>query len=592
MNMLTTSMHPSDEVLSRLADLSEVERMRSRAGRHVARCERCRNEVAAIEALGERARGMHEPAVPAALRTRIESARRRAAYEGPTTRHAPGGGNADVPADIVLPSSARPRITRKRGVAVAAAAAIVVAVLAWPAWRERNLAAASPGRVTMYPRYPRAGSTVRIRFVPSPGWSGPDTLWAEGAVDLASVPGSTPRELYAALPATLVRQRDGSYAGRATVPGNSLSGVIPIMTAPPGSDQARRIAEIVLLTSDASSERPSLDAMESAVYHNRGWRVGALLAQEFARWAPDHPMRWLVSSGGQHNGPFDWLNFFDTEERRFARLTKQVNAETHPRAGELVGMIGLAYRIEEPGAAAAWTERLVREYPDNPAALDMRVAEIHQMELRRAPRDSIAAMIPSLDTLYERGSRQLIDMWTLASVVRNNADSATAHRWLVRSARAGRFMPTELHGPGPFVDPELRDSAEAYARDLLSRRVPYNSAYEYDPRYDAFTRARAYSTLASAALARGDYRLVLALTDSARVTPCIWPGRGTRALALIAMGDSTAAAPYLAVFVKGGLFLTPDSARRMIGSQVTPQRWQEIVDSVEAARQSCQRSAR
>jgi hypothetical protein len=589
MTMLSMSMHPSDETLSRLADLSEVERMRSRAGRHAMRCERCRGEIAAIEALGDAARGMADTVVPAALLGRIDSARRRAANEAPTMAT---DGDERVPAEIITLPVARARMTRMRGAAIAAAAAIVVAVLAWPAWRERNLAAASPGRVTIYPRYPRAGSTIRIRFVPSPQWPGPDTLWAEGVVDLASVPGSGPRALATAITTTLVRERDGSYHGRAILPANALSGVIPVMTAPPGSYPAKRITEIVLLTSDSSSERPSLDAMESAVHHDRGWRTRVLLAQEFARWAPDHPMRWLVSSSQQHNGPFDWLNFFDTEERRFARLTTKMNAKAHPRAGELMGMAALAYRIEEPGAAAAWTERLVREYPDDPAALDMRVQEIHQMELRGAPRDSMAAMIPSLDSLYERGARQLTDMWTLASVVRNNADSATAHRWMVRLARAGRFIPTELRGPGPFADAEVRAAAETYARDVLSHQVLYNSAFDYDPRYDELARARAYSTLASAALARGDYRRVLALTDSARVTPCIWPGRGTRALALIALGDSAAAAPYLAVFVKGGLFLSPDSARRMIGSRVTPQRWQQIVDSVEAARQACQRSAR
>jgi len=75
MTMLSMSTHPSDETLSRLADQSELERMRSRAGRHLARCERCRGEIAAIAALGDAARALPEPALPASLRARVDERR-------------------------------------------------------------------------------------------------------------------------------------------------------------------------------------------------------------------------------------------------------------------------------------------------------------------------------------------------------------------------------------------------------------------------------------------------------------------------------------------------------------------------------------
>lgn len=209
------------------------------------------------------------------------------------------------------------------------------------------------------------------------------------------------------------------------------------------------------------------------------------------------------------------------------------------------------------------------------------------MELRGVPRDSIARLLPSLDTLYARSGLRPSYIYNLWNVIANNGDSATTHRWTVREARAGKYFGNQFgRGRPAFSDPEVRDSAEAYAREALGVRTGFDS------RYELLERTRAYSTLASVALARGEYRRALSLTDSARVSPCVWAGRDSRALALIALGDSAAAAPYLAVFVKGGLFLSPDSARRMTGSRVTPERWQQIVDSVEAARQLCARGGK
>ena len=62
MTMLSMRMHPNEETLSRLADLSEIERARSRAGRHVARCGECAAAIAAMRALGDAARAIRDEA--------------------------------------------------------------------------------------------------------------------------------------------------------------------------------------------------------------------------------------------------------------------------------------------------------------------------------------------------------------------------------------------------------------------------------------------------------------------------------------------------------------------------------------------------
>ncbi len=589
MTMLTMSMHPSDETLSRLADLSEVERMRSRAGRHAARCARCASELSAIGALGNAARAMPDIEPSRTLLGRINGTR---------TREVAPRSATPVLVDVTDSGDSsrieRPRhwLTKKRGAVLAAAATIVLAVLIWPEWQQRGLAAASYGSATIYPRYPRPGATIGIRFVPAAEWAGGDTLWAGAYVDLRDSPRSGRRDLsFDYLPALLVRDRDGAYRGRVTLPPTALSGDILVMTAPPGSMSGRRVTDILLLTSDSLATRPSLDAMESAAFHTRSFMTNRLLAQEFVRWAPDHPMRWYLADSPASTGTFDWLKFFDSAERRFGRLTTRFNAKTNARPGELAGMAWLAYRIEEPGAAARWTERLMREHPDSPWALDLRVRELHEMELRRVPRDSIAPLIPSLDSLYERAGGRSTYSYNLLNVIENNADSATIRRWAVREARSGRFFGTEFNGrAAAFRDPDVRDSAEAHAREVLADTTPI------DLRMGWLERPRAYLTLASVALARGEYERALRLTDSTRIVAngirggpgrCSGIGGDTRALALLALGDTAAATPYLAAFGVNSVIISPDSAKRMLGSYFTPERWQHAVDSVEAARQAC-----
>ena len=588
MTMLSMSMHPSDEALSRLADQSEIDRMRSRAGRHAAHCERCRAEIAAIEALGEAARALPEPALADAVRARIAERRRSDGPLAPSLFGAPR--LADGPGE----RSHRHWSTKKRSAVAAAAAVIVLVALLGPAWRRHVLAAAGPGQATMFPLYPHPGAQVGVRFVPAPDWKGGDTLWISGVIDRRFQPNGPRRRGATPVTALLLRERDGAYRGRLVLPADALSGALTVMNAPTRGPHVRWLARLLVLTSDASNGRPSLDAMESAVYNDRGILVEQSLSDAFARWAPGHPMRWLVDVSRARRAPFDWLQFFSNGERRFARLTTQLNARKDVRAGELAGMASLAYRLEEPAAAAEWTDRLVREHPGDPWTIDLRAQQIHEMELRGAPEDSIARLIPSLDTLFVQSHGQVGDMYRVVSVIQNRGDSATQRRWSLRAARAGRFFPNEFFGRQViFRDPEMQDSVEAFAREALAdgagRALWNSSTYMQEPRVE---RAFAYSYLASVALARHQYRAAVALTDSSRISECAWMGQDTRALALLALGDTAGAVPYLAAFGKNSSMLTPDSARARLGSRFDPRGWQQAVDSVDAVRQTCRRQAR
>ena len=570
MTMLSMRTHPSEETVSRLADQSEIERARSRAGRHVARCEECANTIAEMRALGEAARAMPDAPLPAALDARITAARRRGATPNAVLR------------EIAPRAAAR---SRRRPAALAIAATLLLAVLVAPIWRRHVLAAASPGEATIFPRYPRPGATVGIRFVPGTHWTGPDTLWASGRVDLRVAPGDVRRIAYIDVGGPMVRDRDGAYHGRLQLPDDALAGSLTIWTEAQRVIGNRPVIRLILLTGDSSGTRPALDAMEDAGMNEHGFMTGEALSAAFAHWAPQHPMRWVVYTGPGSHGTFDWLQFFTSNERTYARLATQLNARTRVSPGELAGMAKLAYQIEEPEAAGKWTERLVREYPSSPYAFSLRVQQLHAMELREAPRDSIAALLPSLDTLYALGGGRIGDIYMLHSVVGNNADSVTARRWTLREARGGSFFPTVfMRGRQVFKDTELVDSVEAFARDVLANQFLREHAPP-ESWYTTLSRPRAYASLAAIELGRGRYRQAIALTDSARASDCVWPGQDTRALALLASGDTVAAVPFLAVYARYPL--PADSVKILLGSHFNEARWRQAADSVEAARRAC-----
>ena len=82
-------LHPTFDALSAYADLSELDGARTRVGRHVARCARCREVVNEIRGLGAAARESETEGAPNGLWTRIETAAVEAAKEEAKPRETP-----------------------------------------------------------------------------------------------------------------------------------------------------------------------------------------------------------------------------------------------------------------------------------------------------------------------------------------------------------------------------------------------------------------------------------------------------------------------------------------------------------------------
>ena len=566
------SLHPSDETLSRIADQSETERRRSRAGRHASRCARCSAELETIAALGEAARAVPEAELPPSLWRRIETSEVASDVSSPRDGLRLLDGDASVP---------RGNARRRALVALAAAAAVAAVFLLWPTVHRSELAAADADRLRISPRYPRAGTTARVRFVPPAGTRPADTLWLEG--DLRVANGDGWEWFPVGVPVVL---EHGEYAGLLTLPEGALGGSLRLVEMRSGAANERALGSVVVLTSDGGdTQRPSIDALEAATARGFGpWESRDRIAAEFARWAPNHPMRWTLDRVKSSGGALDWLGYFTSKERRFARLTDALGRRKTVRPGELAGMVALAYQIEEPGLAAEWSERLLRDYPRSPWSLDVRVAEIHAMELRSAPRDSIITLIPSLDSVL--GSVRGIpdDHWTAQDLIERYEDSTAMRRWKLRMAAAGQGVrgfdftgrQTEL------ADREMRDSAEAGARRSLARLAGVGGPEARR------TRAFLYGQLASIALARGEPRRVLALTDSSRVDSCRWVGRDTRGLAYLALGDTSGARPML-LPLAGGEWSGSAAAQRALGLDMSDPRVKQSADSAARAAMHCGR---
>lgn len=579
------SIHPNEETLSRLADQSEVELMRSRAGRHVANCASCAAVITEWRTLGAAARAAAEREPSPELWARIDEAR---AHGGPFA--ALDGSDAEAVQEITDGSAIAPIESQRRWSAgtvraavFATAAAVVAAVFLWPSNSVRELSATALEHIELSPKYPAPGGTIHVRYVPG-GATRSDTLWLEGSVALSTTAASKARPSATMVSsAPLVRTSATEYTGTLELPTNALAATVRVVNSLGQPAVRRSSLHELILTSGPQSDRPTLDAMERATELYRFGMARQQLAESFARWAPDHPMRWaLYDDSRSATSMLDWVRRFTRTERAFARLDKNLSAQHVHRVFELVGMIDLAYALEDPVAARRWTDALVAEHPDDPRALAAKARALHQMELDGVPRDSIELLLPTLDTLYVRSGGLLIDPWGVSELIRLNGDSSTVRRWHIREVRHRAWL-VESRDPTLLLeDGVLRDSAEAYAREVVqfspvSRLV--TGRYE---------RVGAFTILGDVAYRRGDARTALAWTDSAErvMDGCPNPATHLRVLSLLALGDTLRAEDAIARRWWSDE-ASETEARNLLGRRFDALRWQNKLAAAKRDFRSC-----
>lgn len=624
MKRLLKGLHPTFDALSACADLSELDGARTRVGRHVARCAQCREVVSEIRGLGAATRESEPEGAPDGLWARIETAAAQAAEEEAKPR-------ATLSLDAVprkVAPSLRPTrhwpIPTKRslariggGLAVAAAALIAVVL---GTGRTPSLLASAPSRLTMTPFRPAPGSTVHVRFNPTPKLAGYDQLVLVGRYLPAAKRARTDFYFgfwgnYDSL-TTLRRAADGAMVGDFTVPSDFKAASIVVID-PTGWKYDADGSHSWILVGGDSRGRPVLNSLLGALSLPApyGSSAHASVLDTLQRYFPEHPAGFATAKRYRGEGIFaDMFKFFQGAERKYIAFNSKLEMQPSLDADRLAAMVDFAYEIEEPGEAAKWTRRLVREHPGDPRALPYYARMVHQIELKGPPADSIRPYLPRLDTLYElAGPGPLRYASDYASdgyeLVTRYGDPVMQRRWVLRSLQRTEGPVLSLYFDRKWLtDREIRDQAALALRaglaapcDLPPRWMPRGSASQQSRlRYCRGRRAGALSTLSDITLLEGQTSHALALADSAvtlsdSAGQC-WTtnGRSSRGEALLARGDTIAAAREFAVAV-GHLSWQSIAAHKAIvkrlGAAVDSAKWAVFDADASAEWKRCRRAA-
>lgn len=466
MSIITSGFHPSFDALSACADQSDLDAARTRTGRHVAKCASCAAVVTEVRALGDAARAAELPGAPEGLWARIE---REASAQPPVgARLTPAPEDVEVwrPAPALRPTvhAAPSRRLRRTHIALGALAAAVVlfgVLIVMPG--RSPLFATAPSRITFTPFRPAPGSRVQVRYRPTPKMAKYDRLILAGSyLDSTSKPTIGFIDyygggLYDSL-TTLHRAPDGDMIGEFTVPSN-FRAVWLIVADPTGAiNEADGWYSWFLVGGDERG-RPSLSTLLSTLDFTGYSDVSrAQILDTLQRYFPDHPAGFATARRYVGHRIFgDLIEFFTGAERKYASFDAKLEKLPALDAGRIKAMIAFADNIEEPGEAAKWTDRLVREHPDDPQVVGYYAAMLHQMELRSAPADSIRLLVRKLDSL---GMRLPLNAHVpeAQAFVSGYGTEDMQRRWALMRARGLRFRTAMVESVDDrwLTDPEIR----------------------------------------------------------------------------------------------------------------------------------------
>lgn len=610
-------LHPAFDTLSAYADLSEIDGAKARVGRHVARCAECREVVQEIRGLGTAAREADIEGAPAGLWARLGPVVARAAAEDAAPRETPKPDA--VPWDVapsLRPTRHWPIPTRRSfvriigGVAVAAAALIAVAL---GTGRTPALLASSPSRMTMTPFRPAPGGTVHVRFAPPPRLAGSDELALMGQYLTDSRHSWKDYYfggVYDSL-ATLHRASDGAMVGDFTVPADFKAASFVVFDPRVHRFEADGMYSWLLVGGD-SRGRPALGSLLAALSLDGlyGSAARSSVLDTLQRYFPDHPAGYATAKRYRGEGVFaDLLKFFKGAERKYVTFNSSLERLPAVDADRLAAMVDFGYEIQEPTEAAKWTRRLVREHPTDPRALPAYAHMVHELELKEFPRDSILPYIPLLDSLFELSSYSARPYRSGEyELVQRYGDVSMRRRWALRSLQ---------RAPGPLLslnieeewlrDREIRDvAAQALRTGLGAQCVPPRwlnrnwSSANRNEQYCQRLRASARASLSTIALLDGQSPHALALADSAiaqyAASGLCWTNSGhrSRGEALLALGDTTAAANEFALAFRQGTWQASEGHAAIVkrlGGSVPSGKWAAFDAEATAEVARCARAA-
>lgn len=565
------TLHPGARTLGAYADGELGPRRRARVAAHLARCTACRARLLAWRAAGRHIRETPIPPLSPDLFGRIRA--RRAAGER-----------------VILPAASPPR-SRRPPRLVSAAAAVLVLVLGGLAL---SLGApdlkAEASELRLSPALPAPGARIEAEYHAGSRLAGQQRLVLRARYRTPADDGIG-RHGHLLVVTELARAGDGVYRAAFRLPDSVVYAVFAVEdTLGEVVDTNQRQGWELLV--HGPDGRPLAGALEQRILDAGGRNFEA--AHDAARTAtelyPHRPQSWVALRTFQQallgEAGMDSLR---PEHLVRLRALHDRYAPAQGVSGDEAGnLFWFAWGVGDTIAREYWRDRLAREHPAHPLAVQNRIVlELGRMRWRE-PARFLVEMERMWDEIGPVHSHQG-DMGFGAAV--DAGDAAAALRW------AGRYLHFRPGDRGYVASrlaqiPALRDEGMRRLREEIRR----SAALRRDDR-ELFATARdqrrasvrelrtLYAALGKALLAQD--RRQAALDTLALAVEAGWDPRLFRevAEARLAAGDTAGAvALWARVAVDPGTGAGfADSVRARTQERFDPERWRELSSRARAA---------
>jgi hypothetical protein len=561
--------HPTQLSLSRFADGDLVPHRLRRIGRHVQRCETCREYVRFINELGDVARELKRDDMPdvSALADAVIR-RRRAGERGPEVGIVPEWANGDE--EAATPRRRRagraPAGSRRFAGAIAAGLALVAATSAYLLLAPS--AAATRGELSFGP-IPPAGpaATIPIEYEPAYYLAEEDSLRLRVEVGRPPEPEVGGHRSVVRRTVTLHRDDDGKFRGYLPLEEGDLSAVAAVedFDAVDLDTNSGRLWELYLAFDNGE---PTLAALESRYRTLERYNLVMAIewADSLAEAEPHNPLgltiQYMYLSNAAPEPVPDSVR--ELHRNRLAELIRGTGARAGGGAGslsadlevdELKWLATYARMVGEMGAHDSLMGEVARRASDHPMVTDRRalaVLEETGSDLRRR-----LARLEHLWAALDHPTPLIVYLGTRAAAAVGDVDALES--WLDRGRRHPGVRTPDLLGRLEGYDElaaqrlRLLQAAIAELKLEADERPLRTSALEHE----ADLRRRALEVdlaLADALVATGDTAVAARVYE--RAIEHAWRAEDIRPYVdfLLARGDTAAALPLVGIVAADPLY--------------------------------------
>lgn len=565
--------HTSLRRLSRFADGEASEAEAREVQRHLAECERCRDELSFLLELRRAAREISHPSPPRG--TLEEILRRRARGER-----------------VILPMSTPP--ARRTTPGLAGLVALLLALGTAAAFLLFGVGEASAGASTLEigPERPRLGQPLEVEFRAASALAAEPRVVLRGRYRTAEGGAILPDQpLGAPFRQELERSGEGVFAGKAWLPPTAVYAAFVVESGDGSRLETDAGRPWEVLAHDEEG-RPAFAALEQRFRVMEALDRREAMRETAARMTelyPDEPEGWRLRLTLERRlSPPEEAARVEAEGRdRLPWLERAVSRLDDPGGDRLAALADYASDLGEKEAAAHWQRRLLQEHPRHPMAQRLRVRSIVAAP-RRSSSDP-GEHLRAFELEWDRAGamdRFFLDVALNAAVETGDPDAV--RRW---AGRYAHFHPESAPGVVERVMrlPEHRGWGMEWVRRQLARlaapepggRHLLHSSEEHR-RAIAARRRSLLLALGRALLAEGRSEAALDTLSAAAAGSWRPDLLGELAPLRIAAGD-TAGGLELFGMVAADPLRAPGRVRAAasaaVGGALSDRRWQEIVEA-------------